>query len=124
MLRRFCFSPPRIFRTLKSRQRPILGFAVAAVGTFFYARRVIHADSAEDDPTLIIYTLLSQPGSLTATPTSIHRSLDPDTKQEKSDEQTMVKMELGALAGHGTIDGDSGIRRFDSTSVPRLELVK
>ncbi|KAG6868639.1 hypothetical protein C0993_012683 [Termitomyces sp. T159_Od127] len=109
---------PRIFRTLKSRQRPILGFAIAAVGTFFYARRVIHADSSEDDPALIIYTLLSQPGSLIATPTTIYRPLDPDSEQEKADEQTVVKIGLGALAGYGTIDGNSGISRFDSTSVP------
>lgn len=121
MLPRFRYSPPRIFRALKSRQRPILGFAVAAVGTLFYARRVIHADSSEDDPGLIIYTLLSQPGRLLATPTNISRSSDPDVGKEKADEQTMVKIGLGALAGYGTIEGNSGISRFDSTSMPRLE---
>lgn len=123
MLRRLRYSSPHIFRALKFRQRPILGFAIAAVGTFCYARRVIHAESSEDDPGLIIYTLLSQPGSVIATPTTIYQSSDPEVGQETADERTVVKMGLGALAGHGTIEGNSGISRFDSTSLPRLELI-
>ncbi|KAH0581900.1 hypothetical protein H2248_011579 [Termitomyces sp. 'cryptogamus'] len=118
MLRRSRYSPTHVFRKLGSRQRPIVGLAIAAVGTFVYARRVIQADSSEDDPGLIIYTLLSQPDSLIATPTAIYRSSDPDPEQEKADEQTMVKMGLDALTDSGTIDGNTGIRRFYSASVP------
>ncbi|KAG6873885.1 hypothetical protein C0995_009664 [Termitomyces sp. Mi166 len=117
MLHRLRCSFPHVVRSLKSRQRPFLGLAIATVGTFFYSRRVIQADSSEDDPELVIYTLLSQPGSIIASPTTLYRSSNPDP-EEKADEQTMVRMGLGALAGYGTIEGNTGIRRFDATSVP------
>ncbi|KAG6816733.1 hypothetical protein H0H87_003430 [Tephrocybe sp. NHM501043] len=104
----------------------MVGFAgaFAAVGTLFYSRRFIHADASKEDPSLVIYTLLAQPGDM-VTPSMIYRRSETDesSPQTKILEDTeVVRMQLGALSGFGTIDGESGISRFDSISVPSSAL--
>ncbi|KAG5735454.1 Phosphatase 2C like protein [Termitomyces sp. T112] len=114
------------FRALNARGS-IIGLSVASVGAFLYSRRVIRADSSEEEAGgLIIYTLFVEPGKL-ATPTVIyHHSKPTQTEHEQmhdssSDlDEKMVKAQLNRLSGSGTItgNGDVGIRRFDSIAVP------
>ncbi|KAG6840048.1 hypothetical protein C0991_009394 [Blastosporella zonata] len=108
--------PPHLSR------RPIVGLAgaLAAVGTFFYSQRVIYADSSEEDPALVIYSILAQPGDI-ATPTAIFRpssSSHGTAPVEILTDRALVNVQLAALSGFGTIDGKPGISRFDSNSLP------
>ncbi|KAG6820916.1 hypothetical protein H0H93_009690 [Arthromyces matolae] len=115
---------PRTIRTSLSLRWSIFGCAVAtSVGTSLYLRRAIRADSSEDSDqsnTLTIYRLLAQPGSaVTPATTSIWRSADPTVGPlDNIDEEKFVKEELNTLSGQGTIDGNTGIKHFDATSVP------
>ncbi|KAG6916410.1 hypothetical protein DXG01_006938 [Tephrocybe rancida] len=97
-----------------SRRPAFLGLAFAAVGTFFYSKRVIHADSSEEKPGIVIQTLIPHSGDIVKV-TAMFESPGPVTQVS---EDAIVRMQLGALASWATIDGNTGIARFDSASMP------